>query len=670
MGFLKHMSGHLNMAKIALSDRSTPLPTFATTKPQKSPVIALIAKVERSGDTLKHIQSAEYQIEFIQLTDYYLDEICQLMPDLILLEATMYSTNTADCSDNLNTFESSETEDNSTVLEVCQQLKNNPYTLNIPVIFITNLEIQSSAQTTSAFRAGGLDYLNKSMSVDELKARIDRYLNLALAQQATQTERTAKYFCDNIPDLIERYNLDGKRIYVNSAYANFYKLDQAQIIGKTPLQCWVHSTSISAEQYLIHLMDVIATGKVMELPLDFSITNSETIFYYMSLAPDFDQAGRIVGVITIARDISGIKRMWNVLYKSEKEFRTLAENSPQLIIRYNKELHRTYINPAYEHLAEILTVSPLNKLTKRIGKSLCRFVEYSTSLKQVLATGESEHFPLEWHEENGDFVSHDMHIVAEYAESGDVIGLLAMGHNVTALKLSEKNLKESRAELRMLTIKREEAREQERKRIAREIHDEFGQLLSVMRLSTSTLDLCFGEDNPDLHEMTIKIIETIDHAILVARCLATRLRPAILNAGIVYALEWMIEDYEESSQMDFQLHIAAGDYVLEEERAVMVFRIVQESLTNAVRHSGASKVDVSLAFIGDTYQVTVQDNGIGFDMSKPAKRRSYGLVGMKERAMILGGKLDFDSAMGKGTSIKLRIPIIKLSNDAVFHADD
>ncbi len=629
-----------------------------------SPVIGLIADSLLSEGTFTRIQSCDYQIALIPLIDNYLDNIDALMPDLILLDTSLQNRAS---SGGLGSAKSVETSD---ALAVCHQLKNHESTLDIPVIFITNLDIAPSALIISAFKAGGVDYLNQAMSVEELKARIDTHLNLKYKLRQQAKEREFQSFADGIPDLIIRYDLNCRRTYVNRAHAELYGLEKNQVLGINPSQDWLPSASITAERYLDKLQRVMTSGEITEIAYNHVTDNGETIFYSTSLAPDINEAGQIIGVIAIARNVTPLKQMWNLLLKSEKEFRTLAENSPELIIRYDLALQRTYINPAYDRFAGILTPVKWDNKPKQAGNPLIKSVDYFACLQKVLETGESKHFSLEWHEQNGNLLSHDMHIVAEHGEKGEIIGLLVMGHNVTALNLSEKHLKESRAELRMLTIKREEAREQERKRIAREIHDELGQLLSVMRLSTSTLDLRFGDANPDLHEVTTKIIATVDHAILVARCLATRLRPAILNAGIVYALEWMIEDYTESSDVNFVLHIPARDFALEDDRAVMAFRIVQESLTNVVRHSGASRVDVSLQQIDNDYELEVSDNGRGYDLHKPAKRHSYGLVGMKERAMILGGKLSFFSEIGKGTTIKLRFPIVKPSKEIVFDEDD
>ncbi|MFZ2404449.1 MAG: response regulator [Methylobacter sp.] len=222
---------------------------------------------------------------------------------------------------------------------------------------------------------------------------------------------------------------------------------------------------------------------------------------------------------------------------------------------------------------------------------------------------------------------------------------------------TEQSLEESRTQLRTLTAKRDEAREDERKRIAREIHDELGQLLNVLRLNATTLDFRFGDANADLRTKAQSMVSTADRAILMVRNLATRLRPAVLSAGIVSALDWLVQEYAENTGIVCMLHKPDEDIPLDEDRAMLVFRIVQESLTNALRHSGANRIDITIGDDADMCEVEVRDNGKGFDPDSACKGNSLGIVGMRERALILGGDLDIVSEPGAGTVLTLRIPL-------------
>ena len=143
----------------------------------------------------------------------------------------------------------------------------------------------------------------------------------------------------------------------------------------------------------------------------------------------------------------------------------------------------------------------------------------------------------------------------------------------------------------------------------------------------------------------------------MVRNLATRLRPAVLSSGIVYALEWLVQEYAENTGIVCKLHLPAEEISLDEDRAMVVFRIVQESLTNVLRHSCAHRVDITLRSVAGTYEVEIQDNGKGFDPGNINRPNAFGIVGMRERTLILKGTLDIANAEGGGTVLKLGIPI-------------
>ncbi len=375
---------------------------------------------------------------------------------------------------------------------------------------------------------------------------------------------------------------------------------------------------------------------------------------------DLEQLRRAIHFAVIA-----IERKWmeERLRASECEFRTLAEHSPEMIVRYDRDCRRIYINPAYEQQTGIPLETAWDTTPNEVGKAQLLSGQYMARLKRVMESGEPDHILLEWHKPDGSLVSNKMHAVAEYDEKGNVIGVLAMGHDITELKATERCLEESRAQLRALTAKREEAREEERKRIAREIHDELGQLLNVLRLNASTLDFRFGDANADLRDKIHKMVSTIDRAILMVRNLATRLRPAVLRSGIGYALEWLVQEYTQSTGIACELHLPADDIPLDEDRAMMVFRIVQESLTNVLRHSGADRVEITLRNEANICEVEVRDNGKGFDSGSAGRGNSFGIIGMQERALILSGELDISSELEHGTVLKLRIPLVDLGQE-------
>jgi PAS domain S-box-containing protein len=246
---------------------------------------------------------------------------------------------------------------------------------------------------------------------------------------------------------------------------------------------------------------------------------------------------------------------------------------------------------------------------------------------------------------------------------GRIHRLIGISRDITELKKAEHELEESREQLRGLTARREEAREEERKRIAREVHDELGQILTGLKMNVSVLShrLGAGQDI-SLGKLQETMLLT-DRALQVARNVASALRPSALEMGIVSALEWLAGRFEANTGILCELHIEDDDIQLDEAHAIALFRIVQESLTNVARHAKADRVDIILRHEADEYVMKVKDNGTGFDASQK-KTDSFGLVGIRERALMLGGRVVIDSHPGQGTEIAVRIPVQTIAEES------
>ncbi|EEF23683.1 conserved hypothetical protein, partial [Ricinus communis] len=379
----------------------------------------------------------------------------------------------------------------------------------------------------------------------------------------------------------------------------------------------------------------------------------EQTHHWVRAVPERDRHDKVVSVLAIIRDTSDMKRTESLLRRREFEFRTLAHNSPDMIIRYDLECRQAYLNPAFERFTGTALADAWNKTPAEAWNALTPCDDYLSRLKGVMETGKPDQILLEWVMPDQSVSTLLLHAVAEHDEEGNTIGALVIGHNITELKASERHLEESRAQLQMLTYHREEAREGERKRIAREIHDELGQLLSVLRLGISTLDYGYGDTNPDLRNKTAKMGAVVDQAIDMVHTLATRLRPAVLESGIALALEWLVQEFSKSTGIDCELSVPDEDIDFDKERALPVFRIVQESLTNILRHSQADHVEIELTQDQEHLKLSIHDNGQGFEVSKATKKGSFGIIGMHERILMLGGTLEISSSSEQGTEIRL-----------------
>ncbi|AMP14694.1 sensor histidine kinase [Collimonas pratensis] len=233
--------------------------------------------------------------------------------------------------------------------------------------------------------------------------------------------------------------------------------------------------------------------------------------------------------------------------------------------------------------------------------------------------------------------------------------LLYLMHRYRIRRLfARQRLKEQQARQRAYEL--EASREEERKRLTREIHDELGQHLSALRMGVSVVGLEFGEKNPSLQGKIERMVTLVDGTIKVVRNVVASLRPSALDMGIVSALEWLAEEFRSNTGIPCSLDVHEENIVLDDLRATTIFRIAQESLTNISRHAQASQVEISLDRKEQHYLLEVRDNGRGFDPGVQ-KKKSFGLIGIRERALMLGGEAAIFSVPGVGTTIRVSIPV-------------
>jgi signal transduction histidine kinase len=221
-------------------------------------------------------------------------------------------------------------------------------------------------------------------------------------------------------------------------------------------------------------------------------------------------------------------------------------------------------------------------------------------------------------------------------------------------KRAEEQIKQSREQLRKLYHRFELIREEERTRIAREVHDELAQVLTALKLEVSLLDQ--NLENPKLKSKTTRFLQMIDNTIQAGKKIVMDLRPPVLDdLGLQEAIEWQGKEFQNRTKIVFDSDLGDEDLSLDIARATTLFRIFQETLTNVLRHAQASRVHVRLINDDKTVILTVRDNGIGATASQVENIRSLGILGMRERALVWGGSVDIQGSPGQGTSVTIRI---------------
>jgi signal transduction histidine kinase len=250
---------------------------------------------------------------------------------------------------------------------------------------------------------------------------------------------------------------------------------------------------------------------------------------------------------------------------------------------------------------------------------------------------------------------------------GDEISHLARVFNdmATALELREvreheakEALKRSREQLRDLASYLQDVREQERTRIAREIHDDFGQSLTILKMDLSWLKKHMIQDKPQVQNKIDAMFKVIDASLQTLHAVSSELRPVILDDfGLESAIEWQAEEFQSRTGVRCRVDSSVAGPDLTKEQSTAVFRIFQETLTNIMRHSGATEVEVRLEMNDEMLMLEVADNGRGITEAEISNSQSFGLLGMRERLYPFNGKVDFIGHPDKGTRVIVRVPI-------------
>jgi PAS domain S-box-containing protein len=242
-------------------------------------------------------------------------------------------------------------------------------------------------------------------------------------------------------------------------------------------------------------------------------------------------------------------------------------------------------------------------------------------------------------------------------------GLSVFATDITERKLAEEKLRATTKQLRALSARLQSAREEEGTRIARELHDELGSALSSLRWDLEEVDevISESEDRAQLQGLRKKLeamMRLTETTINNVRRIASELRPSVLDdLGLSEAIEWQAEQFQARTGIFVRCDCSLEKVDLNREQSTAVFRIFQEAITNILRHARATSVDISVEEKAGEFVLTIRDNGRGINDGEKSGPQSLGLLGMRERAHLIGGKLDITGAQGKGTVVTLRVPI-------------
>ncbi|MCL4501416.1 MAG: PAS domain-containing protein, partial [Deltaproteobacteria bacterium] len=453
----------------------------------------------------------------------------------------------------------------------------------------------------------------------------------------------------------------GRFILWNRRAAEIYGYPFQELTGKTAFD--LYADAYELERMLIKLRH---EGVVREYEIAMKKSDGSIVPMDISISLLKDDQGETIGSVCVARDLSRRKRDERQLKRAQDELRrysrdlerqvrerTRAINSilrytPAVVHIKDKQGHYKLVNPRFEELFGVKNEEIQGKSARDIfppevaarfrssdlkvlhGKSSLQ-VEEQIPLKDGVHTYLSVKFPL-------------------YDEQGNADGLCGISTDITELKKAQE-------QLRLLSGSIMAGQEKERAAIARELHDELGQVLTALRMDGVWLSERLKGKEPQAAARALSMCDLIDTTIDEVRALATRLRPGVLDDfGLIDALDWYAKYFAQRTGITCiykHLNVPQVDDLV----ATAAYRIAQEALTNVARHAFATRVRIDLQVKGGVLTLSVSDNGRGFEPQKLAESDCLGLAGMRERAGLLGGFLEMQSKPGKGTRVLFRLPL-------------
>jgi PAS domain S-box-containing protein len=395
--------------------------------------------------------------------------------------------------------------------------------------------------------------------------------------------------------------------------------------------------------------------------LRINAKNGQVLILSVNVAPLYKE-DKIIGTVWFGRDITEHRRAEKALQESEERYRTLVETMNEGLVVISENGLLTYVND------QVCKRSGYSK-DELIGRPVTDFLDVTGQniLKEQMGKrirGEHEAYEIPAIRKDGQKVFVLISPKPIFDENGQYKSSFAVLMDITRRKRVEEALRESEKQLRHLSSQLLTAQETERKRISRELHDELGQALAVLKLKVSFIEGGLLQDQTAIREECKDALQYMDQVIENVRRLSRDLSPSILeDLGLRAALGWLINNIIKNNNAKVTFEMEDIDHLLSQNAQIIIYRILQEALTNVAKHAEAKNISVVIKKAKDRVSFRVEDDGKGFDVVKVARRepmeKGLGLATMEERARMLGGALDLWSQEGKGTRMTFDIPMEK-----------
>lgn len=354
--------------------------------------------------------------------------------------------------------------------------------------------------------------------------------------------------------------------------------------------------------------------------------------------------------------------------ESERRFAAIAENIPGIIFQMQSgpSLPRPTVPFVSEGVVQMFGV-PSRLFLENPHYFFNQFIqEDAANLFELLMDTPRSGVPVSWEGRLKNYGKKDFRWVYMNAVAkphGNMFVWDGVLLDISDRKEAEERLQRAQTELRLVTTEFEKRREQERGAIAREIHDDMGGSLTKLKADVAWLNKVLTPD-ASVRDKLDDMLELIEHLLASSQRIAKDLRPGILDYGLIPALDWQMKDFQKRTQIEGSFQCNVEELDLNPEQSTALFRILQEALTNIVKHANATRVDVEVFVTENELSLEIRDNGRGIENTDKLKETSFGLRGMQERVAAFEGWVDVSGSLGSGTTVMVSIPRGKQTGEA------
>jgi len=420
---------------------------------------------------------------------------------------------------------------------------------------------------------------------------------------------------------------------------------RAEVIGRTSLELGIFDSPAQRSRLTGPLRE---SGEIRNLELEFR--NKQGDLLTLLSSAELIELGGETCILVASSDITERKRLEQQLQRSEREFSTLVENSPDVISRLDRDLRYIYVSPVLERISALAPESFLGKTPAQVDMPGYDWRGFEAICGEALTNKQTA--AKEFHYRDRQYRTR---VIPEFAADGEVESLMSISEDVTDRIRAEE-------ELRKLTARLFTLQDEERRRIARELHDGAAQNIFGITISLGNLQRQQGEADAESSRTIDECQAMAEQSLTELRTLSYLLHPPILDhAGLVLALQWYVEGFSKRSGVHVDLITLQDIGRLSLELETALFRIVQESLTNIRRHSGSETASIRLERYNDEIRLEISDQGRGISenghrsLEGEMVELGVGIPGMRQRLIQLGGRLEIESS-DQGTKIIAVVP--------------